>query len=140
MLIMGRRSKSGDICIRVNPDSVCMGDDCDSHEEKLYLSADMRLSELMRRLAGYVPPMKNVIWAVRSEAGICGYIITDSDANASFELCGTDRTVEEMRIREIMCKYYHSFSFSWIDGKTGNEVEKYSECRTLLEKVKKDNE
>ncbi len=106
----------------------------------MVLPENMRLSELMQRLADYVPPMKNVIWAIRSNVGICGYIITDSDANASFELYGMDMPVEEMQIREVMCKYYYPSIFSWIDGQTGNRIEKYSECRTFLEKVKKDNE
>ncbi len=126
--------------IQVNRDSVCMADDCNSHEENMILPENTRLSELLQRLARYVPSMENVIWAVRSDAGMCGYIITDSDASASFELCGMDIPVKEMNINKIMCRYYYPSIFSWTDGQTGNRIEKYPECSTFLEKVKKDNE
>ncbi|MCM1090644.1 MAG: hypothetical protein NC092_02965 [Butyrivibrio sp.] len=86
--------------IQVDRDSICMGDDCLSHEVIMTLSEDTHLSELMQMLADYVPTMKNVIWAIRSDIAVCGYIITDSDANASFELCGADIPIKEMEIHE----------------------------------------
>lgn len=39
-----------------------------------------------------------------------------------------------------MCRYYYSSIFSWTDGKTGKHIEKYPECKTFIEKVKKENE
>lgn len=140
-LFKGKAKKvpASTISIQVNRDSVCMGDDCNSHEVDMVLPENMLLSELLQRLASYVPSMKNVIWAVRSDAGMCGYIITDSHAIASFELCSVDMPVKEINISRIMCRYYYPSIFSWIDGQTGNRVEKYPECRTFLEKVKKDN-
>lgn len=126
--------------IEVDRDSVCMGDDCLSHRTTMFIPENMRLSELMRRLAQYVPLMRNSIWAVRSDVDVCGYITTDPDGNNSFELCGTDMSVARMEIHKIMCKYYYPSRFSWTDAQTGNRIEKYAECRTFLEKVKKDNE
>lgn len=139
-LFKRKKETKNNSSIQVNRDSVCMGDDCNSHEVNMALPENMLLSGLLQRLAGYVPSMKNVIWAVQSDAGMCGYIITDSDAAASFELCGTDMPVKEMHISRIMCRYYYPSIFSWTDGQTGNRVEKYPECRTFFEKVKKDNE
>lgn len=137
--IRRKRKPKINMSIQVNRDSVCMGDDCDSHETRMVLPKSMKLSQLLQQLADYVPSMKNVIWAIRADARICGYIITDSDAYASFELCGPDRLVEEMNISSIMCKYYYPSIFFWMDGKTGTQIEKYPECKTFFEKVQKDN-
>lgn len=128
------------ISIEVDRDSVCMGDDCFSHRTNLTLPESTNLLQLLKRLADYVPTMKNVIWAVRSDVGMCGYIITDADSNAAFELCGANMLVTEMNISEVMCKYYYPSVFSYTNGKDGKQIEKHPECRTFLEKVKKDNE
>lgn len=132
--------EQNDAGVQVNRDSVCMGDDCVSHKIIMNFPENARLSQLMQELIDYVPSMSDVIWAVRSDVGMCGYIITDRNANASFELCGTDCLISEMKIRKIFCKYYYPSIFSYIEGGTGRKIEKYSECSTFLEKVKKDNE
>lgn len=62
-----KKESTNTISIQVNRDSVCMGDDCNSHEANIVLPENMLLSELLQRLAGYVPSMKNVIWAVQSD-------------------------------------------------------------------------
>ncbi|MCM1062885.1 MAG: hypothetical protein NC420_00205 [Eubacterium sp.] len=135
-----KKVKTDNIIIQVDRDSVCMGDDCLSHEENMFIPEDMRLSELMRRLVKYIPATTNRMWVIWSDVDICGYIITDSDANASFAVCGMDLFVGNMKIHKIMCKYYDPSLFSWTDAETRNRVEKYSECGTFLEKVKKDSE
>lgn len=129
-----------DTGIQVDRDSVCMGDDCDSHEVIMNFPENAKLSQLMQKLIDYVPSMSNVVWAVRSDVGMCGYIMTDRNRNASFELCGTNHLISEMKIRKIFCKYYYPSIFSYIEGETGRQIEKYSECSTFLERVKKDNE
>lgn len=126
--------------VQVNRDSVCLGDDCNSHEVIMIFHENTKLAQLMQELADYVPSMRNVVWAVRSDVGMCGYIVTDGNANASFELCETNRLISEMKIKKIFCKYYYPSVFSCIEGETGRKIEKYSECSTFLEKVKKDNE
>lgn len=129
-----------DTGMQVDRDSVCMGDDCYSHEIIMNFPENARMSQLMQKLIDYVPSMSNVVWAVQSDVGMCGYIMTDSDTNASFELCGTDCLISEMKIRKIFCKHYYPSFFSYIEEGTGRKIEKYSECSTFLEKVKKDNE
>ncbi|MCM1542535.1 MAG: hypothetical protein NC121_14920 [Blautia sp.] len=122
-----KTEKTDNIMIQVDRDSVCMGDDCLSHEENMLIPENMRLSELMRRLAKYVPATANRMWVIWSDVGICGYITTDSDANASFALCGMDLFVVNMKIHKIMCKYYDPSLFAWTDAQTGNRVGKYSD-------------
>ena len=126
--------------MKVNRDSVCMGDDCDDHLKKMNIDENLMLSEFLLMLADYVPHMKNVIWAIRSNIGLCGYIITDNEAMASVKLSETDRALKDTNICEIMCKYYYPSIFSWIDGKSGKRIDKYAECTSFFEKVKKDNE
>ncbi|MDD6070829.1 MAG: hypothetical protein PUC12_08470 [Clostridiales bacterium] len=82
-----------DSIIRVDRDSVCMGDDCMPHYKKLTINSKTSIRELLAILADYVPTMKNVIWAVQSNSGLCGYIITDEQADASFEVYGKDTTI-----------------------------------------------
>lgn len=143
-LIEKRKNKyadmQNDIEIEVDRDSVCMADDCESHKVMMNFPEHTRLSHLMKELIGYLPSMRDVVWAIRSDIGMCGYIITDKKMNISFELCGSDRLISEMKIRKILCKYYYPSCFSYLDGDTGKRIRKYSECPTLLEKVKKDNE
>lgn len=129
-----------DSVIRADRDSVCMGDDCMPHCKELTINSKISIRELLAILADYVPSMKNVIWAVQSNSGLCGYIITDEQANASFEVYGEDTSIRNRGIKEVMCKYYYPSKFSWIDGKSGERVDKYPECETFLEKVKRDNE
>lgn len=126
--------------IQVNRDSVCMGDDCFSHEKSLTIDKKMTLMNLFEYLIEYIPTMHNVIWAICSDKGICGYIITDDHGHSNIELVGDNFFLINIKISKIMCKYYHSSSFTWTDGQTGECINKYGESLTLLEKVKKENE
>lgn len=134
-----KQNVQGNIKICADRDSICMGDDCFSHETDMILPEDILLSQLIQQLADYVPSMTNVIWAIRSDIGVCGYIITDSAADVSFELCFADLPIKEMNIDKVMCKLYHPSYFYRSDKQTGERIEKYPECGTFLEKVKKDN-
>ena len=122
--------------ITIDRDSVCMGDDCVSHDEEITVDENMKLADLLYYLACYVPAMKDVVWAVCSDRGLCGYIITDGEANASIEVYGENITYST-KLKNVKCRYYHQNSFSWTDGKTGERVNKYTECSSLLEKEKK---
>lgn len=126
--------------IRVNRDSVCMGDDCFPHEKSLTIDEKMTMINLFEYLIDYIPTMYNVIWVIRSDKGICGYIITDDNGHSNIELVGNNFFIINTKISKIMCKYYHSSSFIWIDGQTGECINGYDESLTLLEKVKKENE
>lgn len=125
--------------IQVDRDSVCMGDDCEDHREKMKITEDMKVLDLLKKLSIYVPSMSDVIWAIQSNRGICGYIMTDYLYVSSFELAQKNNLIQDMNISEIYCRYYYPSIFDYIDGKTGNKIEKYVECKTFLEKVKKDN-
>lgn len=122
--------------ITVDRSSVCMGDDCTSHKEEMQIDNRIKMSELLIRLSEYVPSMKKVVWAVCSGNNVCGYIITDEEGRAQVEVNGEDRKAAAfIEDAEVVCVYYHLGRFRWIDGKTGQPVEKYPECKTLLEKV-----
>lgn len=126
--------------IKIDRDSICMGDDCESHEELLTINEEMTMISLFEYLAEYVPTMYNVIWAIRFDNEICGYIINDEKGHSTFEIDYKDQKVIHMKFSEIMCKHYYPSSFSWIDGKTGKRIHKYNENLTFFQKVKKDNE
>lgn len=129
--------------ITYNRESVCMGDDCMSHKLNRELADNMMVSELLLDLANYVPKMHKVVWAVSSSNvpnRIIGYIITDDQGNDSFSI-KEDITLAQLfetntQDISVFCKYYHSGSFTWRNGDTGEIVEKYKEQKTLFEKVK----
>lgn len=126
--------------IKIDRDSICMGDDCFSHEKFLTVNEEMTLISLFEYLIEYVPTMYHVIWAIRSNQGVCGYIMTNDTGQANIELVGENQKLLDTSINEIMCKYYYPSSFSWINGETGERIHKYSESLSFLEKVKRDNE
>lgn len=129
-----------DKIIQIDRDSVCMGDDCMPHCKEITINRETSIRELLAILADYVPTMENVIWAVQSNKGLCGYIITDQEAKAAFEVYGEDTNVGRREIKNVMCKYYYPSKFFYIDGNSGERVEKYPECATFLEKVRRENE
>ena len=93
--------------IVINRDSVCMGDDCMSHEKNLSINEDMTMIDLFEYLIEYVPSMNNVIWAVRSDKGVCGYIITDENGKAVIELIDENQFIMNTELHDIMCVYYY---------------------------------
>lgn len=126
-----------DITILLDRNSVCAGDSCDSHEKEITLDGNTSLSALLVMLAEYVPSMEEVVWMVESDTGLIGYIITDEQRHASVEVCGNDKTVGSCGIQSIKCIYCCNGHFTRIDRASGEKIEKYPECKTLLEKVKK---
>lgn len=121
-------------------DSVCMGDDCMSHIKTVQVEQKSFISDLLHQLADYVPSMKNVVWMVKEQNEIIGFIEMDEDANAKVYVNGKDTPIgTRFEKKELFCRYYYSSIFTWIDGKTGEHINKYTDCSTLLEKVMKDN-
>lgn len=130
-------------------DSVCAGDDCVSHSIKQKFPANMITSELLIYLGNeYVPTIQkgNVIWAVFTSnlcTGFVGYIVVDENQEITVELEAEDTVITELFDRKafrktVFCRYYHSGNFTWRDSKTGDLIEKHKECKSLLEKVKRD--
>lgn len=125
------------IKLTIDRDSVCMGDDCNSHRKDILVDGRMKFSGLLEQLAAFVPSMGDgALWSVRSDDEPIGYIM-GGGRGAKTELAGEDLEVRALRSRKIDCTHYYNSRFSWTDGKSGKHVELFPECSTLLEKVKK---
>lgn len=134
------RSSKQNYSIAVNRDSVNMGDDCSGHSREMRVDGNLMLSSFLSQLTNYVPAMNNVIWAVRSNMGPCGYIITDNQANATIRLSVMDTSLKNTGINSVFCKYYYPDLFYTNDPYTGRRMSKYPECSTFFEMVKRENE
>ncbi len=123
--------------ITVNRDSVCMGDDVESHLKNMDFDGKMLLSELLLILyKEYLPGIVNYVWTVSSGKDIIGFI-TDEGGKLSRELVIPDVPLSDSGIESITFRHYYVSSFRWIDGRTRESVEIYPECATLFQKVKK---
>lgn len=118
--------------IHAERESVCMGDDCmvPNAKELSYEQGEL-ISEFMSTVASYVPNMRNVVWAIYNEREVLGYLIFDENGIWTYELEIDDTFVSSLLNKNIFCRYFHSGKFTNIIDK-----EKYSECKTLLDKVK----
>ena len=54
--------------IKLDRESVCMGDDVVSHDIKKDLPENMLVSELLLYLATYVPIVQNSVWVIVSRS------------------------------------------------------------------------
>jgi len=136
---------TNEITIELDRASVCMGDDCNSHKLKRKFDETMSIVDFLLELSDYVPSMHNVVWVVISLNSInkvIGYIVTDEEGKVTIELAVSNVCLKDIFSNEadisVFCRYYHQSSFSWINGETNQRIEKYSKCKTLLEKVKMD--
>lgn len=136
---------SNDMIIDLDRESVCMGDDCTSHKVSRNFKQTMPISDFLQELSDYVPRMNNVVWAVISLSSInkvIGYIVTDEKGKPTVEVKGSNVYVKDIFHNEVgidvFCRYYYQGRFLWIDGETKQRIEEYSECKTLLDKVKLD--
>lgn len=123
--------------VRVDRQSVCMGDDCTAPNEKLLsvCEKDM-LSDIFQKISVCLPQMCDVIWAVDSGKKVIGYIITDANNQVRYELCLKDQVFCELGIEAMHCSYFHQKSFEYQNEKNGRIIEKYPECRNLFDKVR----
>lgn len=128
------------LLIFVDRDSVCMGDDCESHVCPSSWEGTAEVSQLLEWLIGYVPKMHDSVWAVCSDRGVLGYLVTDADGNTAIEVKGPNRLLAAAGVQSVRCRYYHTRSFSRTDRETGEQIEKHAGCNTLLEKVKRELE
>ncbi|BCJ95497.1 hypothetical protein acsn021_30660 [Anaerocolumna cellulosilytica] len=117
-----------------------MGDDCFSHAEEKEYDKSVTIAYVLEEITHYVPSMYNVVWTISSPDDLVGFIITDNQGNAEIELNIQNKEIVKLFSSEtgveLHCRYYHQSSFSWTDGKTGEYIEKYKECGTLIDKVK----
>lgn len=123
--------------VRVDRESVCMGDDCTAPNEKLFpvRERDM-LSDIFQMIAGYLPHMRDVVWAVDSGKKIVGYIVMEMNEQVRYEFCLEDQVFCGLDMKALHCSYFHQRRFVYTNKEDGSVVEKYPECRTLLDKVK----
>lgn len=130
--------KSKILRVIINRDSVCMGDDCESHKKILELSPATNVKELFRLLSSYIPHMDNSVWVIKTQRKILGFIIIETSGDLISEIDDPqERLGNKLDEIQITCLYYPQGAFTLIDGKTGEHIEKYAECSTLLAKVKR---
>ncbi len=124
--------------IRVDRESVCMGDDCTAPNEKRFpiRESDM-LSDIFQMIAGYLPYMRDVVWAVDSGKKIVGYIMMDMNGPVRYEFCLEDQVFYKLDMKALHCSYFYQGKFVYTNGEDGAVVEKYPECKTLLDKAKR---
>jgi len=131
------------ITIKFDRSSVCMGDDAMPHAIEKNYPKNILLSQLLEELILFVPNMHNVVWVVTLETTpiiILGFLVFDENGKASILHNSADLPENIFHMSEpnsIFCKYYHSSSFSWTDGTTGEKVEQYGEYSSVIDKVKK---
>lgn len=126
-----------EITILFDRDSVCMGDDANDHRREITVNGSTLLSDFLKMLIKYVPSMADIVWSVKSNLGVIGYIIGDSQRQATIEICGDDKPIDNLSIDKVFCTHFYESNFTWIDGKTKEKVTKFQDCKTLLEKVKR---
>lgn len=66
------------IIIKLDRDSVCMGDDCFSHAEAREYDENVTIAYVLEEITHYVPNMHNVVWTISSPDKLIGFIITDN--------------------------------------------------------------
>ena len=123
--------------LRVDRESVCMGDDCTVPNEKLFsIKENDMLSDIFRMIANYLPHMRDVVWAVDSGKKIVGYIMMDMNGQVQYEFCLEDQVFYKLDMKALHCSYFYQEKFVYTNGENGVVVEKYPECKTLLDKAK----
>jgi hypothetical protein len=131
--------------IKFDRSSFCAADDCVSHIEKKKLPSEMPISELLKYTATYVPLRKNSVWRITSMSNVSivvlGYLITDNEGNTTnIELSVEETTMKNLSVKDVYCSYFSESRFTYRNGKSGELVEEYKECGSLLEKVKRSYE
>lgn len=97
--------------IKVDRDSVCMGDDATAPNIVLVdlLETD-KLSDIVLKVVHHLPLMSNSVWAVDSGKEVIAYIITDDRKGFfSYELCVRNGNALVAGIEELHCSYFSSY-------------------------------
>ena len=124
--------------IRVDRESVCMADDVTAPNARMVGVGGLdTLSDVLEKVAAGLPKMKGSVWSVDSGRKVIGYILMDDNGAVSYELCQAAQNFGAMGIGALHCRYFHEGRFLYRDGGSGELVEKYPECSTLLEKARR---
>lgn len=96
--------------IKVDRQSVCMGDDVAApNEDIIKVSESDKLMNVVEKVAQYLPQMANAVWAVDSGREVVAYISMDKKGEpAKCELCIENHNFFKMRIRALHCSYFYS--------------------------------
>ena len=116
-----------EVRILFDRDSVCMGDDVDSHQKEMVINSNIPLSEFITILIKSVPSMHNCVWSVTSNTGVIGYIITDENGHSTVDVSGEDKSVGSCNIERVFCTHYYDNYFTKTDRSTGEKIDKYPE-------------
>lgn len=129
--------------INFDRESVCIGDDCNSHSENKFIQDSMLVSDLLLSLTNYVPIIEDTVWVIVSldaSNKVIGFIVTDKRRKNKIELNVVDTQIKNIFSKKddavsIVCRYYYTTKFS------PTEFDEYASSTcirefTLLEKVK----
>lgn len=115
--------------IRVERQSVSMGDDCTApNATELTCTEGEKLSDFLVKVSTCVPAMRNSVWPVYYKHNVIAYMIFDGNGKCTIERIVKDINVWSIAPTTLFCKYYYE----------GMLADAYPECKTLIEKVKKD--
>lgn len=117
--------------LRVERASVSMGDDCMApNAVEFECTEEERLSNFLTRVADSLPAMRNSVWPVYYKKNVVAFISFDENGESSIECTVEDIHVWSIAETTLFCAYYYE----------GMLRDKYPECVTLLEKVKRELE
>lgn len=131
--------------IKLDRESVCMGDDIVSHSIKKDLPENMLVSELLLYLTNYVPIVQNSVWAIvslNSENEVIGFIDTNSQQKYQIEINVPDTPIKNLFTKDInnmsiVCRYFCESRFFELNDEFGAHIIKFRKSLTLVEKVEK---
>lgn len=99
-------SSSKTITIKINRESVCMGDDIESHEKEITVSASISLKEFISKLQKkYIPSVAGsiAIWLLKiNDKNIC---LFNQSGNSILRLDNEDKIIDNGNI-VVFLKYY----------------------------------
>lgn len=120
--------------IRVDRDSVCVGDDATAPNTVLIdlLETDL-FSDIVKKVVRHLPLMPNSVWAIDSGQEVIAYVITDDRKGFySYELCTRNWNCVIAGIKALHCSYFCSY------GEKTPTLETAKRCmrRRFMEKLK----
>ncbi|MDO4945191.1 MAG: hypothetical protein Q4E74_08355 [Ruminococcus sp.] len=120
--------------IKLQRESVCMGDDCNAPNEKIVqLDDNTTVSEFLGYCAvNYVPKIHNSVWVISDidfrKKYVIGYIVTDAQGNISVFSSNEDKSVSVVISDGVFCRYYYP--------KKTDDFNDVKDCFELCEKLR----
>lgn len=94
--------------IKVDRQSICMADDVTApNEDMIAVSEKDLLTDVMEKVAAYLPKMTDTAWAVDSGKEVVAYIIMGKQGKPfQYELCQKNQIFLEMGIQALHCSHF----------------------------------